>query len=252
MNRTMIVFLGAAGAFLMTAGAAMAQDGRQIMEEVQKRQKSTSMRYEGTIQTVQIGTKHIVTKHWTSARLGVLGSSKTIIRFTGPPEVKGVALLVVNHPTTASDEWFWRPSVGREQRIAVQDRSQRFLGTDFSYEDLEERDVDQYDYKLTGEAGGQWRIDAHPRKPSQYTHLYFFVDKTMYVFNQVEGYFKKGGGRTIDYTNYKQVQGIWTPSAVLIVDGIAKSRTVLTYDKVEYNLPMKDEDFTVEALRRGD
>ena len=29
-----------------------------------------------------------------------------------------------------------------------------------------------------------------------------------------------------------------------------KSRTVLRMEKLEYNVPLKDEDFTVQALRR--
>jgi Outer membrane lipoprotein-sorting protein len=251
MNKTMIVFL-------MTAAAAMAQNGHDIMQEVQKRQHSTSLRYEGTILT-NTGTahtkaeaeKHTVTKHWTFTRLGDFGNSKAIVRFTAPAEVKGVGLLIVNHPDGASDQWFWRPNVGREQRISIQDRSQRFLGTDFSYEDLEERDVDQFDYTVTGEFGGQWRIDAKPRKPSEYSHSYFFIDKTNYTYNRIEAYNKKGlAAREIEYRDYKLVQNIWTPSAVLVLDVLAKSRSVLSYDKVEYNLPMKEEDFTVEALRR--
>ena len=65
--------------------------------------------------------------------------------------MKGVALLVVNHPDRASDQWMWTPAIERDRRIALQDRSTRFFGTDFSFEDLEERDVDQYDYPLLGE-----------------------------------------------------------------------------------------------------
>ena len=76
------------------------------------------------------------------------GESKSVLRFTAPAEVKGVALLVVNHPDRASDQWMWTPAIERDRRIALQDRSTRFFGTDFSFEDLEERDVDQYDYAL--------------------------------------------------------------------------------------------------------
>ena len=196
--------------------------------------------------------KHTVVKRWIFTRLGDFGNSKAILRFTAPAEVKGVALLIVNHPDTASDQWMWRPNIGRDQRISVQDRSTRFFGTDFSFEDLEERDVDQYDYTLTGEAGGQWRIEAKPRKPSEYINSYFYIDKTRYTYNRIEAYSKKGPAKTIDYSDYKLVQGIWTPSAALVLDVFAKSKTVLTYDKVDYNLPMKDDDFTVEALRRGE
>ena len=241
---------------LAAAIPVLAQDGRQIIQEVQKRQHTTSLRYEGTIRTVTgafknqaEADKHTVMKRWTFERLGEFGNSKAILRFTGPAEVKGVAMLIVNHPNGASDQWMWRPNIGRDQRVSVQDRSTRFFGTDFSFEDLEERDVDQYDFTLTGEAGGQWRIDAKPKKPSQYTHSYFYIDKTNYTYNRIEAFNKKGPVRVIDYSDYKLIKGIWTPSGILVQDIVLKSRTVLTYDKVDYNLPMKEENFTVEALR---
>jgi hypothetical protein len=46
------------------------------------------------------------------------------------------------------------------------------------------------------------------------------------------------------------VQGIWTPRLLEMSDVRRKSRTVLHIDKLEYNVPMKEEDFTVQALRR--
>ena len=90
-----------------------------------------------------------------------------MLRFTAPAEVKGVALLVVNHPDRASDQWMWTPAIERDRRIALQDRSTRFFGTDFSFEDLEERDVDQYDYALLGEdavdGAACWKIESTPK-----------------------------------------------------------------------------------------
>src|ERR1041385_1407433 len=145
----------------------LAQDPRQIIQEVQKRQHSDSQRYEGTLE-VTSGGNQVATKRWVYQRVGSFGSSKAILRFTAPAEVKGVGLLIVNHPDRASDQWMWRPAIGRDQRIALQDRSTRFFGTDFSFEDLEERDVDQFDYLLTGEEAVDgapcWRIEATPRK----------------------------------------------------------------------------------------
>ena len=93
----------------------------------------------------------VADKRWTFTRLGSHGRSKSVLRFLAPAEVKGVALLVVNHPDRASDQWMWTPALQRERRIALQDRSTRFFGTDFSFEDLEERDVNQFDYRLLGE-----------------------------------------------------------------------------------------------------
>ncbi len=248
MNRVVIVFL-------LSAGAAFAQNGHDIMLEVQKRHHSMSMRYEGTIQSCTtpkgcpLDSKYLITKRWVYERIGDFGNSKAIVRFTGPAEVKGVALLIVNHPDSASDEWLWRPAVGRDQRIAIQDRSTKFFGTDFTFEDLEERDADQYDFTITGEVNGQWRIDAKPKKASEYTHSYFWIDKTNYSFQRIEAYNKKGLAKTIDYSDFEMVKNIWTAKTVLVLDVARKTRTGLRYDKVDYNVPLKADDFTPDKLR---
>src|SRR5215813_4762226 len=125
-------------------------DPRQIVEEAQRRTNSQSQRYEGTLQVIDAKTK-VTEKRWMFDRMGAHGNSKSVLRFTTPAEVKGVALLIVNHPERSSDQWMWTPAIARERRIALQDRSTRFFGTDFSFEDLEERDTDQFEYKLLGE-----------------------------------------------------------------------------------------------------
>src|SRR5271169_6391748 len=135
---------------LLVLPALLAQDPRQIVEESQNRGRSNPQRYEGVLEVFAAQNK-ISKKSWAYQRLGAYGNSKAIIRFTEPAEVKGVALLVVNHPDRSSDQWMWTPAIGRERRIAQQDRSTRFFGTDFSFEDLEERDVNQFDYSLQGE-----------------------------------------------------------------------------------------------------
>jgi outer membrane lipoprotein-sorting protein len=237
-------------AALLLAVCAWAQDPRQIMEEVQRRQRSESQHYEGTLEVIGGGNR-IATKRWVYDRLGSFGNSKAVLRFTAPPEVKGVGLLIVNHPDRASDQWMWRPNIGREQRIALQDRSTRFFGTDFSFEDLEERDVGQFDFKLEGDEGGAWKVQSIPKKSSQYTHSFLWVKKDNYTIVKAESYNKKGLVRSIDYRDFDQVKGIWTARTVEVNDVTRNSRTILKYDKLEYNLPAKDADFTLDALRRG-
>jgi hypothetical protein len=47
------------------------------------------------------------------------------------------------------------------------------------------------------------------------------------------------------------VKSIWTARTVEVNDVTRNSRTILKYDKLEYNLPMKEADFTLDALRRA-
>lgn len=231
------------------AATAAAQDPREILREVQRRQHSDSQRYEGTLDVIGQGDR-IATKRWTFQRTGAFGDSKAILRFTEPAEVKGVGLLIVNHPDKASDQWMWRPAIGRDQRIALQDRSTRFFGTDFSFEDLEERDVDQYDLRLLEDAVGMWKIESRPRKRSQYEYSHFWINKDNYTFAKVEAYDEEGLVRVIDYKDYAQQDGIWTALTTEVWDARRDSRTVLKYDKLEYNVPIPDSEFTLQALRR--
>jgi outer membrane lipoprotein-sorting protein len=249
MNRRQ--FAGA----LLAASAAAADDARQIVEESQRRSRARSQRYEGVLEVISANNK-VAKKTWEYTRLGSGGDSKAVIRFTAPAEVKGVALLVVNHPDRASDQWMWTPAINRERRIALQDRSTRFFGTDFSFEDLEERDANQYDFRLTGEEAIDgalcWRIESRPKqtKASQYSLSRIWFRKDNYVPVQYENLVKEQLARRLHQSDLQNVQNIWTPRLLEMTDVRRNSRTILRIEKLEYNVPTKEEDFTLEAFRR--
>ncbi len=236
-----------------SASRSFAQDPKQIIEEVQKRNRSNSQRYEGTLEVLDQKNK-ITTKRWVFQRIGSFGDSKSLLRFVSPPEVKGVALLIFNHADRASDQWMWRPAIEREQRIALQDRSTRFFGTDFSFEDLEERDVNQFDFKFSGEETYDgvacWKLESKPRKSSQYTYGYLWVAKDSYTFRQTESFNKNGLIRRVKYSDFQRDGNILTARTTEVLDVGRKSRTILKLDKLQYNVSAKDDDFTLQALRR--
>jgi outer membrane lipoprotein-sorting protein len=232
-----------------------ADNARAIVEEAQKRSESRSERYEGVLQSFEKSGK-ATEKRWTFERLGSHGQSKSAIRFTAPSEVKGVALLVVNHTDRASDQWMWTPAIERDRRIAMQDRSTRFFGTDFTFEDLEERDVDQYAYALLGDEtiGDRacWKIESTPKqsKSSQYTKTIVWIRKDNYAAARIESYIKDEAVRRLDYADIRNLQGIWTAHEMTMTDLKRGSRTRLALEKVEYNVNLKDDDFDLQAIRR--
>ena len=238
----------------LTAPLGAQGDARKIVEEAQRRAESTSQRYEGLLRVLD-SRGRVADKRWLFTRLGSHGQSKAVLRFVAPAEVKGVALLIANHPDRASDQWMWTPALQRERRIALQDRSTRFFGTDFSFEDLEERDVNQYNYRLMGEetidGAACWRIESTPSrtKVSQYTKSEVWIRKDTYALAQVESYVKAAVVRRLTYSDFVQQQGIWTGRRLEMMDLRRKSRTILTLEKLEYNIALRDEDFTLQALR---
>ncbi len=250
MNRRLIPSL-----VLCLMGVGFGQDARQIVAEVQKRSAASSQHYEGDLKVIDRRGK-TSDKKWTYDRIGSHGNSKAIIRFLAPAEVKGVALLIVNHPDSSSDQWMWTPAINRDRRIATQDRRTRFFGTDFSFEDLEERDVDQYNYELKGkeaiEAEPCWKIESRPResKYSQYTSSILWVREKTFSMARVENYTAGRLIRRLNYRDTAEIQGIWTARQLEVEDFTRNSRTILKMDSLRYNVPFEDGQFTVQALRR--
>ncbi len=232
-----------------------AENARQIVEESQRRTDAKSQRYEGLLQVFDAKGK-ISDKRWNIDRLGSHGDSKVVLRFTAPAEVKGVALLIVNHTDRASDQWMWTPATERDRRIALQDRETRFFGTDFSFEDLEERDVNQYEYSLLGDEAVDgvacWKIQSAPKqsKSSQYSRSHVWIRKDNYALARVENFLKDQVVRRLVYSDLANIQGIWTARTLEMSDLRRGSRTRLSLEKLQYNVPMKDEDFTLQAIRR--
>jgi outer membrane lipoprotein-sorting protein len=244
-------------AFFLLAAAAMAQDARQLVVESQKRHRSETQQYEGVLQVFNPNGKNSE-KRWQFFRSGNYGESKALLRFVDPPEVKGVALLIINHPDRSSDQWMWLPELQRDRRVALQDRSTRFFGTDFSYEDLEERDVNQSDFRLLGDetVGGQacWKIESTPRKgkTSQYSRVVTWLRKDIYFPVKYEMYVKDQLARTLHYRRVEKVDGVWSALEMEMTDVRRKGRTVMKSDKLQYNAALPDEMFTLQALRRGE
>jgi hypothetical protein len=249
-----LLLVTAVTSVVVRAGAA--EDGRSIMTEVQKRSRVDSQRYKGLLRVFD-GKGKISEKGWTYERLGSHGNSKVIIRFTAPADVKGVALLVLNYPDRASDQWMWTPAINRERRVAAQDRRARFFGTDFSFEDLEERDIEQYDYALQEGDGIDpvrvWKITATPKagKRSQYSRSIYSVRRDTYTVSMIENFEGDRLIRRVRYLDMQQVQNIWTAKRIEVEDVTRKSRTELALDSIAYNVPLGADLFTVQALRRN-
>ena len=262
-DRTSLIGRRRSGVHAVTLALAVAlaapvlaqDDARKIVEEAQRRTESKSQRYEGLLQVLD-GKGKVADKRWLFTRLGSHGQSKAVLRFLAPAEVKGVALLIMNHPDRASDQWMWIPAIARERRIAFQDRSTRFFGTDFSFEDLEERDLDQFEYKLMGEESVNgakcWRIESKPKqtKSSQYTSSQIWIRQADYVPGRVESYIKDQVVRRLNYADIEKVQGVWLARTLEMNDLRRSSRTILKLDKLQLNVPVNDTEFTVAALRR--
>ena len=90
-------------------------------------------------------------------------------------------------------------------------------------------------------------ISFEPNRPHE--NLWIFQNHH-YAFARIENYIKDQLVRRLSYSNIENVQGIWTARQLEMSDLRRGSRTRLTLDRLQYNVAMKDDDFTLQAIRR--
>lgn len=94
-------------------------------------------------------------------------TEKRIFRFLSPADVKGTGVLVFDYDASADDVWIFIPSLRKTRRVVSSQRSQSFMGSEFSYGDLNIPSLDEFDYKSVKEeaAGSEdcYVIDVTPK-----------------------------------------------------------------------------------------
>ena len=68
--------------------------------------------------------------------------------FDAPPEIRETGFLVWSHsdPEVDDERWVYLPALRKVRRVAGRDRAKSFVGTDFNYDDLADRSVDEEEH----------------------------------------------------------------------------------------------------------
>jgi hypothetical protein len=237
----------------LPAPAIDLRDGRSVMMEVERRARCDRQYSEGLVTVQEKG--EVRKKAWRAWRSGWGAGAKTLVQFLEPPEVKGVGLLTLSHADRPDEQWFYAPAIDRDRRIAKQEKSTRFLGTHFTFEDMEERDIDDYEYALVGEETidgvASYRVEARPlpRKDSQYTKLVFSVLGERFVLVRIEAFVGNEARRTFAGSDLREIDGVLSPLRWEVVDSKRGGKTVLELRNVRRTITVDPSLMTVQGMR---
>jgi hypothetical protein len=230
-------------------------DAHQIMESVYSQDTSKTMQMRASFETFDKQGKG-KKKEFVYRRLGRAGQSSLLVDFTAPEEIRGVKLLSIAQPGADPKQYLYTPATERARSVASQERSARFIGTDFTYEDIAERDLQGFSYRMIGDAEvvdghKTWKIVADATNPSgtQYKYIYYWVAQDAPVILHAEFYDLQGKEvRVLHASQIKHVSGIWGARRTEMSTPADGTRTVLSIDDVKFNVKLDEKLFTPEGL----
>jgi Outer membrane lipoprotein-sorting protein len=196
---------------------------------------------------------------------------RLLIRFTYPNDIRGTSFLVWEHPKADDERFLYLPSLGRVRRIAGAETQESFVGSDFTYEDIGGREFDDYTYAFAGADGANtswspwsppggggaarpaWRLESRQKDASaQFPRVVSLILKDSAVVVSAEVYNRRNEKQKV-YTvrRLEQIEGIWTVMDSEMSDSLEKTRTELVVEAADYNVGLKEADFSRRELERG-
>ncbi|MBI4589539.1 MAG: outer membrane lipoprotein-sorting protein [Candidatus Rokubacteria bacterium] len=250
-----------ASAVAWVPGAAWPQSGRDIMRKQRELQRPRDEQATALMRLVNkdgaVKERRVVS--YTLTGPGDL--SKILIRFLAPRDVENTGLLTWEAKDGNDDQWLYLPATRKVKRIAASSKKNRFMGTDFAYEDLRPENLSLHRYTLVGSETMDGRecyvVEAVPATERQaadsgYSRRRLWIRKDIYYTVKQEYYDKKGAlAKIAVHGGLVPVQGtIWRADDIDMQDVQAGTRTVFKVEHRAVDRGLNESLFTEAGLTR--
>lgn len=190
------------------------------------------------------------------------GENRSLLKFLSPKKIANVGLLTWQHSGDLDDDqWLYLPASKRVKRIASAGKKNPFMGSDFSFEDMQGEDLQAHIYKVLGEEDieGQacWKIEALPAtkkeaRASAYGKRFIWLRKDitypvkMAFYNRRDVLMKQAS-----YQALEQIEGsVWRHNKSVMSTLKKKTSTVVLIKERQIGLLIDENQFNQQALKR--
>lgn len=195
---------------------------------------------------------------------------KTVYFFEYPEDIKDTSYLNFDwqKEDLDDDSWLYLPALKKVKRLAASDKSDAFLGSDFTYTDIKTDKRQYWDYTFFKESDmvdghDCWILEGLPkkgreekvRKETGYSKVHVWVRKDNLV--KVQGTFWVLKGKKIKYfkaSDIEEINGVWTAKTNQMSTtkhGRVEHTTIMKLDSVVYDKEVDESYFTPQKMKRG-
>ncbi|MBT8229955.1 MAG: outer membrane lipoprotein-sorting protein [Bacteroidia bacterium] len=249
--RTIILYTLHSIVILLTLSNPLdGQNATEIIKAADEKRRGESAYAEMTISIVRPGwTRDMTLKSWA------IGDEYSMILVTKPPRDKGTVFLKRD-----KEIWNWVPSIERNIKLPPSMMMQSWMGSDFTNDDLikESSIVEDYTHAIVGDSiildRECWKIELipYPEAPVVWGKIYSWISKKDLLELRAEMYDEDGYLiNEILFDDIRDLGGKMLPSVMeyIPVDKPGH-KTVMSYHKIDFDMPIKESFFTTQNIKR--
>ena len=238
-------------------------DAKDIMERNFFVSKVSSLRIDSTMVLINSRGQERERRNTALIKLQPNGiDSKIVVQFSAPADIKGTAMLQVEHLDGDDDLWIFLPALRKSRRLVASNKKDSFAGSDFSYADITLPRVDAYHHKLLRtedvDAIGCFVVESVPANDAVksnmgYSRKITWVRTDNFLESKVEYYDLAGRllktQRTGRHQLIEPAKSRWFALSREMTNHQTGHRTKLDAAKAEA-VAISDETFTTRFLER--
>ncbi len=244
---------------LIATTTVFAQTGRDIMLKADNRPEAKTTQTELTMTIINKRGKKRVRK-LKSYSMDVGKDKKTLMFFEYPGDVKGTGFLTWDYDKIGKDDdkWLYLPAMKKTRRISgASAKKDYFMGTDFTYDDMGDRNIDEDTHKLLGEeeVNGHkcWKVESTSKdKRDIFSKKIIWLRQDILIPEKVDFYDRMGKlHRQMVVENVEKKNDYWVMMKMTMTNVQTNHKTIIEFDEMELDKPMNESKFTVPTLEKG-
>ncbi|MFT6070728.1 MAG: hypothetical protein ACJAT2_000712 [Bacteriovoracaceae bacterium] len=261
--KTKVFYLSLALLFtpLFDAFSSCSKDGNAIMKNQESKQKAKFEYEEQSVVLLDVKSKRKENRsmrHY-SKKLSD-GSDKGLLTFMSPNDIKGSAVLNWRD-NSSDDQWVYLPALKKLQRIASGSKRKYFMGTDFTYADLDGEVLKNHNYKCErletcpGLKKKCYVITASPKtndikRTTGYTKRQLWVEEERLITHKIKYFNLKGKAfKEAEYLKWIKSGSVWRPN-LAVMSRENKHKTYIKINKRKLNEKIDDQVFSKRFVEK--
>ena len=227
--------------------------GLELAELLESREKPNDIK---SINTMTLTNKDGKTKILELVSMSKDDSEKQMIWFLKPKKDKGIAFLKIEHDDDDDFMTMWLPGFSRFKRIKSSQKSDSFMGSDLSFEDLSNRTISDYNYKIIEvdeNNNGLFYLESIPKEvDSEYSkHITKIQEVEIGIFIVIEesSYDKNNELLKTKIFNFKKIDSYYVMDRLKVENVQKNHSTLLTVNEILLNNNFEDSKFSQRSLK---
>lgn len=228
-----------------------AQDATEIVKRADDKMRGEKSSYSEMTMKIERPTwdRTISFKSWGK------GTEKSLVYIVAPVKEKGQTFLKLEN-----DMWSWNPQISRMIKLPTSMLSQGWMGSDYTNDDLlnQRSIVVDYTHEIIGEetvSGEQcYKIELIPKKdaPVVWGKIIMWISKKHEITVKNEYYDEDGYLVKSEIgMDFKEMSGRYLPTRFELIPADEDDhKTIITMEKIEFNIPIEDSFFSQQNMKR--